>query len=73
MGKGTKMTKMKLRPEPLAAAAPDLYRMTELLERFLVYEIRRSDLDGDDEGANLKSFTLQEVRCVLAKARGETL
>lgn len=66
------MTEMKLPPEPLIAAAPDLYRMTELLERFLVYEIKRSDLDGDDEGATLKWGTLQEVRCVLAKARGET-
>ena len=45
----------------------DLLEMTELLERCLVYQIRKSELAGDHEGAGLQRFTLVRVREVLAK------
>ena len=48
-----------------------LIEMVNLLDRFLVYEIKKSDRDGDDEGATLKSFTLAQVRAVLAETRSE--
>ncbi len=55
----------------LIAAAPDLLKLAKLLERSLVYEIKKSDREGDEEGARLKFFTLAEVREVIAKAEGD--
>jgi hypothetical protein len=54
----------------LIVAAPDLLEMTKLLERSLVYEIKKSEREGDDEGARLKSFTLAQCRAVINKAEG---
>lgn len=54
----------------LIAAAPDLLEQTKLLERALLYEIKKSENDGDNEGARLKGVTLGIVREVLAKAEG---
>ena len=51
-------------------AAPALVEMAKLFERSIVYEIKRSERDGDDEGARLKSFTLAEVRAAIAAAKG---
>lgn len=56
----------------LLAAALELLELTRLLERTLVYEIKKSKAAGDDEGANLKSFTLAEVRGALARAEGRS-
>ena len=62
------------RPEAIAnarviAQAKTLLGWVELLEQSLVYEIKRSRKDGDDEGANLKSHTLFLVRQDIAKAK----
>ena len=45
----------------------ELLEHTKLFERCLVYEIRKSEKEGDDEGANLKSLTLAMVRDTLAR------
>jgi len=54
----------------LIAAAPELYEMTKLLEQLVEYEIRRDAARDDDEGARLKTATLNRVRAALAKAEG---
>lgn len=54
----------------LIAAAPELLEQAELLERVLVYEIKKSERAGDDEGANLKTYTLHMCRSAIAKAKG---
>lgn len=51
-----------------AANAGELFEHVKLLERSLVYEIRKSSVKGDDEGANLKRYTLQLVRQTIATA-----
>lgn len=51
----------------LISAAPDLLEMTKLLERFLVYELKKDA--GDDEGARLKTVTLNLCRAAIAKAK----
>jgi hypothetical protein len=56
----------------LIAAAPEMYEMTKLFARYLAYEIKKQEWDGDDEGANLKSYTLAQVRAALDKAEGAT-
>lgn len=56
----------------LISAAPELQEQVELFERSLVYEIKKSELNGDDEGARLKTLTLNLVRDVLAKSRGQS-
>lgn len=53
------------------AAAAALVRMAELFERTVLYEIKRSSNEGDDEGVRLKLIILAEIRAVLAFARGE--
>lgn len=53
------------------AAATEMVWMVELLERTVLYEIKRSSNEGDDEGVRLKLITLAEIRAVLAFARGE--
>ena len=52
----------------LIAAAPELFELVKLFERTIEYEIRKSSLAGDDEGARMKAVTLGMVREVLAKA-----
>lgn len=54
----------------LMAAAPDLLEMAKLFERCVEYEIRRSRKDGDEEGARLKTVTLNLIRNAIAKAEG---
>lgn len=54
----------------LYAAAPELLLQVELLERSLLYEIRKAARGGDIEGAHLKTYTLYTVMEVLAKAKG---
>lgn len=59
---------------PLAnaiAAAAALVRMMELFDRTVLYEIKRSWNEDDDEGVRLKLITLAEIRAILAFARGE--
>ena len=56
----------------LIAAAPDLLKLAKLLERALVYEIKKADREGDDEGAQMKFLTLADVREVIAKAEGQS-
>jgi hypothetical protein len=57
------------RQDRLIAAAPELLDLAKLLERSLVYEIRKSEKEGDDEGARMKMLTLAEVRRVISKGR----
>lgn len=52
----------------LIAAAPEMVGWVQLLERSLIHEIKRDSIDGDDEGARLKTATLFMVRETLAKA-----
>lgn len=54
----------------LIAAAPELLDWVKLFERSLVYEIAKSQKAGDDEGARLKTVTLNLVRATIAKAEG---
>ena len=49
-------------------AHDDLLEMTRLLERSLIYEIKKNTTEGDKEGAKLKTITLNLVRAALAKA-----
>lgn len=51
-------------------AHDDLVTQVRLFERCVVYEIKKSEQEGDDEGARLKSFTLALIRDTLAKAEG---
>lgn len=54
----------------LISSAPDLYDLVKLFQRSVEYEIRRSEKDGDREGARLKTVTLNLIRAALAKATG---
>lgn len=46
----------------------ELLDQVKLLERSLLYEIRKDESVGDDEGARMKSATLASVRATIAKA-----
>ncbi len=52
----------------LIAAAPQLLAMTKLFASSIEYEMRRSEKDGDDEGARLKRLTLNIVLAAITKA-----
>lgn len=52
----------------LMAAAPDLFELAKLFARSIEYEIKRSEKNGDDEGARLKTITLNLVLETIAKA-----
>lgn len=56
----------------LIAAAPELLEMTKLLERSIVYEIKKSEREGDDEGARCKFITLAQARAAIAKAEARS-
>lgn len=46
----------------------ELLEWAKLLERTIVYEITRSNREGDYEGARMKYITLAQVRAAIAKA-----
>jgi hypothetical protein len=50
-----------------APLVDELIEMVRLLEKSLVYEIKKSRSEGDAEGANLKGFTLVQVRDLLKR------
>ena len=56
----------------LIAAAPGLYEAAKLFEKTILYEIARSQSDGDEEGARMKTVSLNVLRETLAKAEGRT-
>lgn len=47
----------------------ELLEWAKLLESTIVYEMKRSTEAGDDEGARLKSFTLEQLRGTIARAK----
>jgi hypothetical protein len=55
----------------LIAASPELLEWAELLDSLIEYQIRGDKLAGDQEGANLKQFTLMRLRDTIAKALGQ--
>src|SRR3546814_18263700 len=52
----------------LKAQRDELLELAKLLERSLVFEIKKSEREGDDEGSRLKSTTLFMARAAIAKA-----
>lgn len=54
----------------MLAAAPELLQMVILLEQVIVYEMKRCEANGDDEGARLKIISLNMTRAAIAKAKG---
>lgn len=56
----------------LISAAPELLELARLFESTIEYEIRKSEKDGDTEGANLKRVTLNLTRAAIAKAEGRS-
>ena len=56
----------------LIAAAPDLLTSVKLFRDTIEYLIKADRVAGDDEGARLKSFTLEDVKDLIAKAEGRS-
>lgn len=56
----------------LFAAAPDLLASVKLFRDTIEYLIKADRVAGDDEGARLKSFTLESVKDLIAKAEGRS-
>jgi hypothetical protein len=54
----------------LIAAAPDLHALVRQFERTVEYLITKDRHKDDEEGARLKTFTLNLIRDVLAKVEG---
>lgn len=54
----------------LIAAAKELLEMTRLLEKSLVYQIKKAERIGDEEEARGMSISLRFVRAAIAKATG---
>jgi hypothetical protein len=54
----------------LIAAAPELLEMAKLFEKSVEYQIRvaRTDAGSDEEGARLKTITLNLIREAISKA-----
>jgi hypothetical protein len=52
----------------LIAAAPDLLELARLFQASVEYEIKKSRAAGDEEGARLKTITLNMIRAALSKA-----
>ena len=57
----------------ILAAAPELFDMVVLLEQVIVYEMKRCEAAGDDEGARLKILSLNMARAAIAKAKGDRI
>lgn len=55
----------------LIEQAPALLRLAEKFLASIDYQIAKDRKNGDDEGANLKSFTRKECADIIAKAKGE--
>lgn len=53
----------------LISIAPELFKWAELFEKTIEYEILVSRNGGDEEGARLKTLTLNLLRADLAKVR----
>jgi hypothetical protein len=68
-GADGKPGKKEIQRARLAAAAPALLSLVKLFERSLVYYIRKDRSDGDEEGARMKTATLNQVRAALSKAK----
>lgn len=49
----------------------ELVGVVKLFESVILYEINKAEHEGDDEGARLKTVTLNMCRDLLAKAKGE--
>ena len=56
----------------LISAAPEMLDLLNLFERSVEYEIRSSRTDGDEEGARMKTITLNLIRACITKATGAT-
>jgi len=56
----------------LIAAAPELLEQCELFKRNLEYQIAVDASKGDQEGVNLKKFTLETITAAIAKAEGKS-
>lgn len=55
----------------LIAAAPKLLDLAQLFARSVEYEIARSRNEGDEEGARMKTITLNLIRAATTEATGE--
>lgn len=55
----------------LIAAAPDLLELAKLFERSVLHYIALDMHIGDEEGARMKTVTLNMVRAVIARAESQ--
>ncbi len=54
----------------LIAAAPEMLEQCKLFEQTIEYYIKLDMAHDDEESANLKRYSLHELRAVIAKAEG---
>lgn len=54
----------------LIAAAPELLGLARQFEAVVRWQIRKDQTDGDDEGARLKTVTLNIIQAAITKVEG---
>lgn len=65
-------TEQRDRNAAVMAAGPAMVELIQLFERSIVYEISKDKKSGDDEGARMKTITLNMVRALLARIGAPT-